>query len=108
MEYIYYEGCRYEVVPKMTLGYQVWNIGAHMAPGYVPLCRLKAIQPYDGAAEIELDTLRAVKSDHASIILVAAAKGAKTLKDLEKRRYESPLMELAYKAMVEINEERMI
>lgn len=45
-------------IPK---GYQVWNIGNHMPKGYIPYCRLKTIQPFDGGRDIETDTLLALK-----------------------------------------------
>lgn len=45
-------------IPK---GYQVWNIGNHMPKGYIPYCRLKIIQPFEGGRDIETDTLLALK-----------------------------------------------
>lgn len=45
-------------IPK---GYQVWNIGNHMPKGYIPYCRLKTIQSFDGGRDIETDTLLALK-----------------------------------------------
>lgn len=45
-------------IPK---GYQVWNIGNHMPKGYIPYCRLKTIQLFDGGRDIETDTLLALK-----------------------------------------------
>ena len=51
----------FEVVDHIPLGYIVWNIGSHMIDGYLPLCRLKARQPFPGGCEIEVDTLKAIK-----------------------------------------------
>ena len=40
-----HEGHKYEEVRTIPRGYDIWNIGNHAPPGYIPLCRLKAIQP---------------------------------------------------------------
>ena len=49
-----------------------------MPVGYIPLCRLKAKQPFDGCTEIEPDTLRAVSLENASRILsTVEAEGKK-------------------------------
>lgn len=45
-------------IPK---GYQVWNIGNYKPKGYIPYCRLKTIQPFEGGRDIEADTLLALK-----------------------------------------------
>lgn len=36
----------FELVDHVPLGYSIWNIGKNMADGYLPLCRLAAVQPY--------------------------------------------------------------
>ena len=55
-----YGGNVYEVVDYIPLGYEVWNIGRHAPPGYVPLCLLSARQPFDGARNIDVGTLKAL------------------------------------------------
>lgn len=68
----------FEVVNNLPLGYHIWHIGKHMPVGYIPLCRLKAKQPFDGCTEIEPDTLRAVSLENASKILsTVEAEGKK-------------------------------
>ena len=74
---------RYELVDEVPLGYEIWNIGANMAPGYLPLCRLCATQPFEGGRNIEADTLKAIKIDGAEKALKAAHYG-KTVKEMEK------------------------
>lgn len=74
----------FEVVKVAPLGYEIWNIGKHAPEGYVPFCRLKAVQPFDGCREIETDTLRAVKSEHWDVIMDAVGYGPATLKEMEK------------------------
>lgn len=59
----------FEVVNNLPLGYHIWHIGKHMPVGYIPLCRLKAKQPFVGCTEIEPDTLRAISLENASGIL---------------------------------------
>ena len=74
---------RYELVDEVPLGYEIWNIGANMAPGYLPFCRLCATQPFEGARNIEADTLKAIKIDGAEKVLKAAHYG-KTVAEMEK------------------------
>ena len=75
----------FELVDAVPLGYIIWNIGENMADGYLPLCRLCAIQPFPGGRSIEPDTLKAVKCDGAQIILEATScSGANTAEKMEK------------------------
>ena len=74
----------FTVVKIAPLGYEIWNIGRHAPEGYIPFCRLKAVQPFDGCREIETDTLRAVKSEHWDVIMDAVGYGPATLKEMEK------------------------
>lgn len=68
----------FEIVSKVPRGYIIWNIGKNMINGYLPLCRLKVIQPFSGGREIETDTLKAIKTDGAQIILEAIGGGQDT------------------------------
>ena len=70
----------FELVHEIPLGYTIWNIGyrsngGHMIDGYLPLCRLKQIQPFEGGREIEPDTLKAIKVDGADKIMDAFIRG---------------------------------
>ena len=79
MKTIECNGDIFELVGFVPRGYQIWNIGENMLDGYLPLCRLKARQPFDGAREIETDTLKAIKIDGAQTILKAVGGGQNTI-----------------------------
>lgn len=74
----------FEVVNHVPLGYHVWNIGRNMVDGYLPFCRLKQVQPFEGGREIETDTLKAIKCDGAQVILSAIGHGPETPKEMER------------------------
>lgn len=80
----------FEIVDFVPLGYTIWNIGKNMPEGYLPLCRLKAIQEFDGGRSIEPETLKAIRIPEAQLILSAAHYGD-TLDSMEKfvKRYEN-------------------
>lgn len=59
----------FEVVNNLPLGYHIWHIGKHMPVGYIPLCKYKAKQPFEGCTEIEPDTLKAISLENAERIL---------------------------------------
>ena len=73
----------FEVVDFIPRGYCIWKIGKHMIDGYLPLCRLKAQQPFPGAREIEPDTLKAIKTEGAQKILAVAGSGHDTIEKME-------------------------
>lgn len=83
MRTMVYRGDIYEVVERWPLGYEIWQIGDNAPDGYVPLCRLKMIQPFDGARNIEPDTLKLMRSPGARAIMVAARYGLTTLAKME-------------------------
>ena len=74
----------FELVDRVPLGYSIWNIGENMADGYLPLCRLAAVQPFPGGRSIEVDTLKAIKCEGAQEILAAAGWGPETLDEMER------------------------
>lgn len=74
----------FELVDFVPLGYEIWNIGRNMAPGYLPLCRISARQPFQGGRNIEVDTLKAIQIDEAQVILDAVGYGPATLKTMER------------------------
>ena len=88
----YEEGYAYlfEIVDYIPAGYEIWNIGKNMADGYLPICRLKNPQPYEGCMEIDRETLKAIKLDGAQTVLTAIYFGPKRPKDFERyiKRYE--------------------
>lgn len=84
------KGDVFEVVDEVPPGYVIWNIGANMIPGYLPLCRLKQNQPFPGARHIETDTLKAIRAEGAQDILAATIYGPESPEEMERyiRRYE--------------------
>ena len=78
-------GHRFEVTDRVEKGYQIWNIGRNMPDGYLPLCRLKKDQPFDGGRYIESDTLKCIPMEGAQVILAAVGYGAQTPDEM--RRY---------------------
>lgn len=74
---------RFELVDELPLGHQFWNIGRNMPDGYLPMCRLKMAQPFDGAREIEPDTLKAIRLEGAQTVLRASIEGFETVEKME-------------------------
>ena len=83
MNTITHRGHTFEVVTSVPLGYSIWNIGRNMMDGYLPLCRLSQRQPFSGARNIETDTLKAIKTEGAQIILEAVGGGQNTVESME-------------------------
>ena len=80
-EIIRNENNKFEVVDTFPVGYEVWNIGAHNMPaGYLPLCKPKSL---GGFYEVEADTLKAMRTDHAAEILKAVSCGAFTAAEMQ-------------------------
>ena len=81
----------FEIVDEVPIGYRIWNIGDNMAPGYVPFCRLKRIQPFEGGRDIETETMKAIKCEGAKEIMSAASLGFCTLDSMEAfvKRYRN-------------------
>ena len=83
-------GCdSFRIVLEVPDGYKIWNIG-NMLKGYIPLCRPKLHQPFDGAYEIEPDTLLAIKTDGADKIMAAIGGGCHTVALMKKFLRENP------------------
>ncbi len=74
----------FEVIDYIPWGYRIWSIGKNMVDGYLPLCRLKFIQPFEGCMKIETDTLKAVRCDGAQVILAAVGHGYNTIPKMEE------------------------
>ena len=55
-----------------------------MPAGYLPLCRVKQIQPFDGCTEIITHALKATKIEAAQDILAVACCGATTLQKMRE------------------------
>jgi len=54
-----------------------------MIDGYLPLCRLAAVQPFPGVQRIDPDSLLAIRIDGAQTILKAVGRGPETVKEME-------------------------
>lgn len=92
----------FELVDHVPLGYSIWNIGKNMADGYLPLCRLAAVQPFPGGRDIEVDTLKAIKCEGAQVILEAAGWGPETPEQTEryiKKNEKNPRKQFEVKRM---------
>lgn len=73
---------RFEIVDHVPLGYSVWNIGSHMPEGWLPLCRLAARQPFEGAMDVDVESLKAIRCEGAQTILAAVGFGPDTIDEM--------------------------
>lgn len=80
-----WNGLTFQLVDHIFRPYFIWNIGKNMPDGYLPLCRLKQVQPWEHAMEIETDSLLALRTDGAQTILAAIGAGPTTPEEM--RRY---------------------
>ena len=83
METIMMDDLKFEVIDFVPAGYEIWNIGRHMVEGFLPLCRLSFFQSFPGARQVDTDSLKAIKTEGAQIILQAVGHGQNTLKKME-------------------------
>lgn len=74
----------FELVDRVPRGYSIWCIGDNMPDGYLPLCKLAAIQPFPGGRNIDPNSLKAIKCEGAQTILAAAVLGPGTIDKMEK------------------------
>ena len=80
---VWSNGNRFRIVKHARYPeYRIWNIGS-MTEGYLPLCKKKQVQPFDGGEEIDTDTLLAIRTDGAQEILDAIGYGPETSKEME-------------------------
>lgn len=69
MKTLNYENLVFEIVDAIPKDYTIWSIGKNMKDGYLPLCKLKSEQPFEGGKAIEVDTLKAIPLKDAQIVL---------------------------------------
>lgn len=83
--YIEKNNCKYEVVDRIPENYVIWNIGSNAPEGYLPICKLK--DKYN----IDVDTLKAIKTENSKILLKAAmyAQNSKKMISYIKRHENS-------------------
>lgn len=76
----------FELVDFVPRGYKIWNIGANMIDGYLPLCMPISA----GSYSINPDTLKAIRIDGAQDVLAAIGGGQNTIQAMEKyiKRYK--------------------
>lgn len=79
-------------------GYIVWNVGEYYAPcGYIPLCKPKKEQSFDGYRAFEADSLLAlpVSDEIRRITLRKAAK-----REIDREEFEAimKIVELSHKS----------
>lgn len=88
-------GCTsFRIVEDVPGGYKIWNIGTNVLTGHIPLCRPKLHQPFDGAYEIEADTLLAIKTDGADKIMAAIGGGCHTVALMQEFLKANPAPDL--------------
>lgn len=75
----------FTVIDFVPVGYQIWNIGKNAPAGYLPLCK-----PKDNSLKVETESLKAIKTEGAEIILAAIVGGQNTIESMEKyiKRYQ--------------------
>lgn len=79
----------FELTDRVPAGYEVWSIGKNMVDGFLPLCRLKAVQPFEGGRAVEVNTLKAIRLEGAQTVLAAFGFGPHDIPSMEKyiKRY---------------------
>lgn len=77
----------YEIVKEVPCGFEIWNIGNNAPEGYLPLCRLRGCQKFEGGREIDADALKAIKADGAAE-LVAEGIDRSMAQTLAKAEFE--------------------
>lgn len=83
---------RFEIVDSVPRGFFIWNIGKNMPDGYLPLCedepRDKQMQRHGVYSKyrIDPDTLKAIRTDGAQIILAAVGEAGTTPNELKAYR----------------------
>lgn len=66
--------CTFQVADKAYGAYEVWNIGQSIE-GYIPFCLLDQRQPFEGARNVDVNRLLAVKCDAAAAAIIMKAAG---------------------------------
>lgn len=81
----------FKIAHVIPSGYTIWNIGTKMPSGYLPICRFKQQQPFDGAREIIKTSLIAVTLPEAQLILNLVSHGINTIDKMQiyVKRYEN-------------------
>lgn len=70
----------FEIVERVPMGYQIWNIGKNMIDGYLPLCRV-----IPGTFSIEPETLKVITLEKF-VICLAIRFLHKEIKEQPRRR----------------------
>lgn len=71
----------FQLVDTVPKGYLVWSID--MKDGYLPLCKLLSIQPFEGACCVDTSCLKAIKMKGAKLIVNVATRGMNTLEKMD-------------------------
>ena len=76
---------QFEVVNKWPQHYEIWHISSDSIPGYIPFCQLDSYQPFPGGRNVNVNTLKAYKTDAYKEIMIAASGSCSfTLEDMKK------------------------
>ena len=94
-------GNEFELVGKIPEGYVIWNIGANIEDGYLPLCQI------DNDYNVNTETLKAIKLEKAQEVLTIIGwvknKNSKGLKTYYKRYIKSKNAYTRRKALMALN-----
>lgn len=93
---------RFKIAHVIPSGYTIWNIGTKMSSGFLPICRLKQQQPFDGAREIIEESLIAIPLPEAQLILNLVSQGINTMSKMQSyvKKFESRAKSEAVKTRI--------
>lgn len=75
----------FTVTDHIPKNFSVWPVNTDWLPdGYVPLCELSESQPFEGAQQINTNTLKLIRTDGVKEIMRAAVRGYGTLEKAKK------------------------
>lgn len=91
-----------KIAHAIPSGYTIWNIGTNMPSGFLPICKLKQQQPFDGAREIIEESLIAVPLPEAQLILSLVSQGINTIGKMQSyvKRFEKRAKSEAVKTRI--------
>lgn len=70
----------FEIVDTIPKHYTIWNIGHWAPPGYIPLC--ETVNP--NSYQVNLNTLKAYKTENAGFILEAVSYSGESVQKMEQ------------------------
>lgn len=71
-------------VDKVPYQHIIWNIGSHMVKGYLPICRLSPYQNFSGGRDIDVTSLKVIRTPYARELLELSINGYGTVNKMKK------------------------